>query len=173
MAKNYREDTVKILTHDGRRMKISAVDYQRNIAKWSKKGKIISTQHGNLTKEDEAFHKNQLNMEDEKKDSPKRERMFGDKQRFADANAVKPTLALAEGISEQVAEVEEETHVGGANEAPEDNPSPLPQDPEKVVVDPNWPALKWAKRRAYVKQITGTSPKTKAEAESLMAPYLS
>jgi hypothetical protein len=42
---------------------------------------------------------------------------------------------------------------------------------ETKKIDPEWDKIPWFKRRVYVHEVTGTTPKTAAEAKELMSPY--
>ena len=136
---------VKLPTVDlqrrGQRLRVDAYEYSRNIQYYVNKGyKLVGEQRGDATPEQQKASNREVKIDRALKRSPEREKQFGDKQRARDANKVTVTAT----------------------------PKVEPAAPESKI-NPDWSKLPWFKRRAYVKEITGTSPTSVKEAEELMA----
>jgi hypothetical protein len=81
--------TVKLRNRKtGRKAKVDATTYARDIAAWSRDWVIIGTQHGDATDKEVMRHKEAVDLEHERSNDPVREKWSGDKQRVRDQNRV-------------------------------------------------------------------------------------
>lgn len=130
-----------VLVHrtTGKQKIVNQTDYGRNIAAY-KDWKIVSEQRGDATDAIVRQDSSFAKLEQFRRNNPEREAKFGDNQRIQDENAVTVSLETAEALTEQ------------------------PAAPVK-----DWRNMKWPDARKYIKEVTGTVPASKKQAEELMA----
>jgi|TARA_Y100000310_G_scaffold160700_1_gene160543 hypothetical protein len=125
----------------GQVRKMNTLDYAADIGRW-KDWKIIYQHDGTATREEVADARREQKIENSRKRDPEREKKHGDKKRAQDERAVKTSAETA---------------------------APPPEGVKQEKVNENWKSLKWPARRQYVKDRTGTYPKSQKQAEQLMA----
>jgi len=122
----------------GRIKTVNVTDYARDIAGWKDYERISETR-GNAT--DKEVKLAALESDDVKKRlaDPKREKKFGDHRRAQEHNASKTNVVT---------------------EAPEHGTM---EDPA-----PAWRNMPWMEQAKFVREVTGTYPRSKKQAEALM-----
>ena len=68
-------------------------------------------------------------------------------------------------------DAQREKQFGDKQRAYDERSVSAPSVKAEPEVDPEWKKLPWFPRRQYVKKLTGTTPKSMAEAETLMADF--
>lgn len=132
---------VTLRNRSGEIRKVNQFDYTADIAKWVRGGyTVVGESQGNATQDAIDTARVESKIERQRRNDPARESRFGDKARQKAARSTKVNI-ISPSAAKAAAKAEKEV---------------------------SWDKLPWVKRRAHVKEVTGTSPRNMAQAVALM-----